>query len=153
MEPLPQPRLPPPHIFDNETTAQINQINSDLFLSYKQIINDQHNLLLQYQMHYDKLYRKYINLKQVKHHRLKIQYSDIKNELARLQDIYRDVPLDLKSKYDTIKQKYRDDIQKLTSQNMTLLNNLNKEAEQAQSALVSNSLQENRLEKGTQMKL
>ena len=40
MEPIPQPNIPPLQIFDKETSAQINQINNDLFVSYKQIIND-----------------------------------------------------------------------------------------------------------------
>ena len=38
-------------------------MNSDLFSSYKQIIGEQYNLLIEYQQHYDKLYKKYITLK------------------------------------------------------------------------------------------
>ena len=42
---------------DDQTSLAISRINSDLFSSYKNIISEQYNLLIEYQAHYSQLYK------------------------------------------------------------------------------------------------
>lgn len=62
-----------PKMLDDSTEQAFRKINVDLFLQHKQIMVEQYNLLKQYQLHYDKLqvqydklYRKFSQLRKVK---------------------------------------------------------------------------------------
>lgn len=108
-----------PQVFTDGGTDQeyLNQ-------SYKNIIKEQQSLISAYQTHYDKLYTKYTELKHGRYKQKKNEVELLKHQVARTDS--------LQLKYDHLKARYREDVQKLTTQNAQMLASLKKLQQEAQ---------------------